>query len=341
MNQITITYPKADGGDDEEEVGVRRRPKAFIPESVKQVRAREEERRRQRLDDGEVNEEEDEEEERIVTERDLELANGGTGVYSVDITKNYILDNADYRLDHIPNIVNGKNVFDYIDPEIERRLEELLREEDALMEEYNERLQNEVEEDPLTHEEQELHQEIRDEVASIRHTSRMNKNSFKPVQKRSKTLKDFREHLRKRKELDLPQETINQLQSKSQKRRSRSQRTYEEIKRNSFAADEPELPSGDMMSEEGAPSLKKLRKLKKSLTRHSRSRSSSHLPESTPQARGLRNEDDLLRVHRIEEKVRQVEGFSSRSNSGDRKTFPKLNKHLIAGKMGMGTRRWR
>lgn len=69
---------------------------------------------------------------RIVLEKDLEAQNGGPGVYSVDLKKSYLLDNDDWKHDNIPEIINGKNIADFVDPDILTKLEELELEEERL-----------------------------------------------------------------------------------------------------------------------------------------------------------------------------------------------------------------
>lgn len=69
------------------------------------------------------------------TEKDLEREHGGAGVYSADFRKNYLLQNDDWRYDIIPEVVDGKNVADFVDPEIDAKLAELEREEDELLKE--------------------------------------------------------------------------------------------------------------------------------------------------------------------------------------------------------------
>jgi len=66
-------------------------------------------------------------------EKDLEAENGGAGVYNVDLKKNYILKNDEWKYDIIPEIMDGKNVADFVDPEIEEKLDELEREEERLI----------------------------------------------------------------------------------------------------------------------------------------------------------------------------------------------------------------
>jgi nucleolar GTP-binding protein len=74
------------------------------------------------------------------TEKDLEVENGGAGVYNVDLKKRYMLADDDWKYDVIPEFLDGHNVADFIDPEIEEKLEALEREEERLEQEgfYNE-----------------------------------------------------------------------------------------------------------------------------------------------------------------------------------------------------------
>jgi len=60
----------------------------------------------------------------------LELSSSGTEL----ITEHYILADDSWKYDVIPEIYNGKNVADFIDPDIEAKLEALEREEEALAE---------------------------------------------------------------------------------------------------------------------------------------------------------------------------------------------------------------
>ncbi|KIR53116.1 nucleolar GTP-binding protein [Cryptococcus gattii Ru294] len=68
------------------------------------------------------------------TERDYEqeLDHSGMGVYSVDMKKSYILADDSWKYDVIPEFLNGKNVADFIDPDILEKLDALEREEEAL-----------------------------------------------------------------------------------------------------------------------------------------------------------------------------------------------------------------
>jgi nucleolar GTP-binding protein len=67
--------------------------------------------------------------------KDIEAENGGAGVFNVDLKQNYILKKEEWKYDIIPEIMDGKNVADFIDPDIEEKLEALEREEERLISE--------------------------------------------------------------------------------------------------------------------------------------------------------------------------------------------------------------
>ncbi|KAJ5333856.1 Nucleolar GTP-binding protein 1 [Penicillium brevicompactum] len=65
-------------------------------------------------------------------ERDLEEENGGAGVYSFDMQRDYQLADKDWNHDKIPEVWNGKNIYDFVDPDIESKLAALEEEEEKL-----------------------------------------------------------------------------------------------------------------------------------------------------------------------------------------------------------------
>ncbi|GJJ06636.1 hypothetical protein Clacol_000830 [Clathrus columnatus] len=105
-NRIHVAVPKP--RDD-----VVREP--FIPEAVQ-------DRRKYDKDDPD----------RRKLERDIENEEGGAGVYNINLKKNYLLANDEWKQDRIPEIMDGKNIADFIDPDIVEKLEALEREEERL-----------------------------------------------------------------------------------------------------------------------------------------------------------------------------------------------------------------
>ncbi|KAJ5993952.1 Nucleolar GTP-binding protein 1 [Penicillium sp. IBT 35674x] len=87
----------------------------FIPEAVKDLK---------KYDKNDPN--------RPRLERDLEEENGGAGVYSFDMQRDYTLANKDWNHDKIPEVWNGKNIYDFVDPDIEKKLAALEEEEEKL-----------------------------------------------------------------------------------------------------------------------------------------------------------------------------------------------------------------
>lgn len=88
---------------------------AFIPEAVKNKKK--------------YNKEDPE---RIRLARDIEEENGGAGVYNVDLKDKYLLENDEWKHDKVPEVFDGKNVYDFIDPDIEAKLAALEEEEEKL-----------------------------------------------------------------------------------------------------------------------------------------------------------------------------------------------------------------
>lgn len=130
--------------------------------------------------------------------RDIEEQNGGAGVFSVDLRKDYLLKNPEWKYDKMPEVVDGKNVFDFIDPDIDAKL--------AALEEEEERLQNEgyydSEEDMDDDEEEEILEKaqlIREKQALIRNEARMRKSlknrAIIPRSKTKKPLSQLADHL--------------------------------------------------------------------------------------------------------------------------------------------------
>lgn len=65
--------------------------------------------------------------------RDVEREEGGAGVYNLNLKSSYLLGNDDWKLDTIPEMMNGHNIADFIDPEIQASLDRLEVEEEEMM----------------------------------------------------------------------------------------------------------------------------------------------------------------------------------------------------------------
>ena len=105
--------------------------------------------------------------ERRRTEKDLQEENGGAGVYTQDMRKIWDLKDPSWRYDIMPELVDGRNVMDFVDPDIDAKLEALEREEEAMAAAAAEAAGDEMEEEHLTAEEAETLAAIRGRKAKI------------------------------------------------------------------------------------------------------------------------------------------------------------------------------
>lgn len=87
---------------------------ACIPPGVEEARKRREAGERKKL------------------QKDFQEEAGGGGVYSMDMRQQYQLKDEAWKYDIMPEIMDGHNVADFVDPDIDARLEALEREEEAL-----------------------------------------------------------------------------------------------------------------------------------------------------------------------------------------------------------------
>ncbi len=67
--------------------------------------------------------------------KDVEAENGGAGVYSVDMRADYLLANPEWKYDQMPEVLDGQNVYDFVDPDIDAKLAALEEEEEKLEQE--------------------------------------------------------------------------------------------------------------------------------------------------------------------------------------------------------------
>ncbi|KAK2197949.1 bifunctional NOG1 [Babesia duncani] len=70
---------------------------------------------------------------KIVTEKQQEERAGGSGVYSIDHKKKFILANNEWRYDEVPDFFQGENVIDFAYPGNEQALKMLEKEEELLL----------------------------------------------------------------------------------------------------------------------------------------------------------------------------------------------------------------
>ena len=115
------------------------------------------------------------------TARDLMWENGGPGVWAPDYREQYDLLDEEWKFDAIPQIMNGKNIADFIDPGIDQKLAALEKEEEQIVAELEAAAMGEEVESDLDSEEEAVVEAIRERKSITKIISRMNKTQNKSV----------------------------------------------------------------------------------------------------------------------------------------------------------------
>ncbi|KAJ3674876.1 hypothetical protein LUZ60_005492 [Juncus effusus] len=302
LNRFHVAMPKPRDGKE--------RP-ACIPQAVLEAKERESERER----------------EKKKLERDLENENGGAGVYSASLKKHYILADDEWKEDIIPEILDGHNVADFLDPDILQRLEELEREEGLRMGEETEDLDFEMDGSELNPQEREALTEIRRRKKALIQQHRIRKSTAesKPIvpRKHDKDRK-FTTNRMGRQLADLgvdATKAVERLRSKSRGRKRERSRTGED--------DEMEI---DRNGEDGRNNKRMKRSRSMSVAR---SRSRPPIEEVVP-GEGFRDKEQKKTALRIAKKSTRKRSKMAKKGEGDRVIVNLMPKHLFSGKRGSG-----
>ncbi|KAM7493332.1 hypothetical protein LguiB_027941 [Lonicera macranthoides] len=252
-------------------------------------------------------------------EKDLEDDNGGAGVYSASLKKHYILAHDEWKEDIMPEILDGHNVYDFVDPDILQRLEELEREEGLRQEQDGGDDDVEMDYD-LTQEEKEALAEIRKKKSLLIQQHRIKKSTAESrptVPRKFDKDKQFTSKRmgRQLKSVGLdPRLAIERARSKSRGRKR-----------------ERSIDRDDAMDVDGEQSNKK--RLRTSI---SRSRSVSRPPHEIVPGEGYRDLAQKMKAMVLAKKSSKKRNKDARRGEADR-VIPTLRpKHLFSGKRGKG-----
>ena len=264
----------------------------FIPESAQKVKKYDKE-----------------DPERRRLERDIEEEKGGAGVYNVDLKKNYLLADEEWKHDKVPEVLNGRNVFDFVDPDIEERLAALEAEEEKLeadgyydsdesledVDEANIRMKAEL---------------IREKRTLIRNEAKMKKSlknrAIIPRRSQPKKLSAMEEHL----------ESLG-LDSSAAASRARSQSRGRTATRS-------EVDTTDMMDVDANPREAAIQRAK------------SRAPSTNRRVDGVTTMTARNKAERLAKLGQKKMNRMARQGEADRHTTAALPKHLFSGKRGMG-----
>ena len=267
---------------------------------------------------------------KIVTEKMLQEENGGAGVYNADLRKNYLLDNDDWKYDIMPEIYNGKNVADFIDPEIDERLAELEREEEELEARFQEdKAAAEMEMEPdLDDEEKELLGQVRARRSKLVSEHRRKKSVANnvPTMRRDRTSDPERRLTTTRMKESLGAMGIDTTLAVARARSASAVR--EGRKRSRSLAGNGGDEDVDAMDADGE---------EKPRVHSSKSRSVSVARRtSKSKGAGLRDESEKMRAQKLADKAQRKMNKRAKTGEADRVIITKMPKHLFSGKRGNG-----
>jgi nucleolar GTP-binding protein len=283
------------------------------------------------------------------TLKDVELLHGGPGIFNFDLRNHWQLTNSDWKFDAIPEFMDGKNVADFIDPEIEARLEELEAEEAAI----EARLEAEgAEEEPdsdLDNEERALVGKIRAKRKLATEAGKAKRTSH-PMPMRKQLSVDLDDAETKLQGLGYETTEFRRraLERDAVKKRRRESRNAATENRNREANENEDMEveaDVNAMDVEDPTSKKKQRvssrSRSKSVLGHdlTRARSTSKKPRNET---GQKDAKVVKKVEKLRKKSQKGANQQVRKGEGDRHVFDFKPKHLFSGKRnGMGTADWR
>lgn len=285
----------------------------YIPEAVKHMK---------KYDKNDPN--------RRKTERDIEADNGGPGVYDYPTSKNYLLADEEWKNDKLPEVWEGKNIYDYVDPEIDAKLAKLEEEEEKLEAEgfYN---SDESDEDPEEANIRMKAELIREKRQLIRNDARLRKSlknrAIIPRSAKSRKLSEIKQHISNI-GYD-PTSLANRAQTNTARARSAAASASGAGQTDADAAD------GDMnmMDLDETPKQALKRAISTARTTPATNRLTDGLKKPSTGVTDAKLESKAERLAKLSQKKRNR---MARAGEGDRHTPAFLPKHLFSGKRPLG-----
>jgi nucleolar GTP-binding protein len=239
-----------------------------------------------------------------VTLKDLQEQYGGAGVFAFPLQEHFILENDEWKYDKVPEVIDGKNIWDYVDPDIERKLLELEREQDEFLG---------IEEEHII-DAQEL-EEVK-ALDQVKKTIPMLKMEAK-----------IKRHVRVKKHVADLASIKRKLEEKGQNSQKVIERTKNNLTKRNAKVNQANANNGMEIEDDATTNDRSL----------SRRRSESRARERTVSQRAewfkADNKNEIRR-----RKIQKSSLKHGESGDADRHVYVKKPKHLFAGKSSMGTR---
>lgn len=290
-------------------------------------------------DDDAMQDDEDEDDDDKKTARELMWENGGPGVWAPDYRKQYDLKDPEWRFDAIPQILNGKNIQDYIDPDIEAKLLNLEREEEQLTQEADAAAMGDEESD-LDEEEEAAVEAIRERKTKFRMMSRVNRNENNPIMPRAIRGKVKDKHDRGELDEGVIRKKMGEygvdVEAMLERGRKRSRSVDARRSRKRDEQNDIEMGEDDTnMDGMSKGQVKKLKRERSVSKKRDSSLARSHSRIREPSEVGLKDEAAARIAKKLDKAGKTI--WEGLSGEGDQRKSVHLVKWMNTGKKRMGT----
>jgi len=255
--------------------------------------------------------------------RDIEEEEGGTGVFNINLKEKWLLENDDWKQDKMPEMLDGKNVYDYVDPDIESKLA-ALEEEEARLEAEGYYDGDEPVDDADQAETRYKAELIREKRQLIRNDAKMRKSlKNRAVIPRSRKAVDINKMDKGLTDLGFDTTSITERARARSQSRARGRSV-------------PATPAedGDAMDVDSGAGARK-RSISRAMSQN-RSQSRMNRRED-----GVTDEVSKEKAERLAKLGQKKMNRMARQGEADRHTTAAKSKWLLAGKRGMGSTRSR
>ncbi|KXN85538.1 Nucleolar GTP-binding protein 1, partial [Leucoagaricus sp. SymC.cos] len=263
--------------------------------------------------------------------RDEEAEEGGAGVFNINMNRDYILSSG-WKMDIIPEIMDGKNIADFIDPDITEKLEALEREEEKLEAEgfydSDEELFDSADEREAAEAQIALAHKIQSQ--SIKKSK---KNQARlPRTAGLRTLTELTDELTKAgldpSRIQERAERLAKIQAVQRKRKRGEEDEQMDVDDEDDEGDRDEDEEMDVDGEE-LPSSKKVKTNSGGVV-------AKRMPKSDRSLAGLRDEAQATRATKLRNLGQRPRNMLAKAGESDRAIKVKMPKHLFAGKRKAG-----
>ncbi|KAI6165980.1 P-loop containing nucleoside triphosphate hydrolase protein [Pisolithus thermaeus] len=265
--------------------------------------------------------------------RDVEAEQGGPGVYSINLKSSYLLTNPEWKMDTMPEIMDGKNIVDFVDPDIAEKLEALEREEERLEAEgyydTDENMFDSEDEREATAMQKSLEHKIQSQSVK----KAMKNQARLPRTAGLRTLSELTTSLKKAgydpSSLQQRAEMLAKMQTAKRKRSEAETDAGMEVDNDGVSENDKE---GDWMDvdDEVTPNKRAKGNSGVAIAKHPRA------PQSNRQLAGLRDEQQASKAVKLRNLGQRRRNMLAKAGESDRAIRVKMPKHLFAGKRKAG-----